>query len=71
MKTTIVVTVTVKIDAEGDTPDELISNGTLKAMSLVEDGLERLAELPGAEPMPTVEGASALVNQSAIEEIFS
>lgn len=59
LRTTIAVAVTVKVDAEGDTPEALIQNALDIAMMTAEAGAQTIVGV-------SVEGATALVDREAL-----
>lgn len=64
MTTTIVVAVTLKIEAEGDTPEALVRDAVDRAMTFADNAAERHAR--NSDWSVTCEGATALVNMEAL-----
>ena len=60
MRTTIAVAVTFKVEAEGETVDDVIKDALNWAMAVSDHGAELVSGM-------TVEGATALVNREALE----
>jgi hypothetical protein len=64
METTIAVSVTFKVNAEGHTADELVDQALQIAMSCANSGSNRILGV-------SVEGATALVNREALDSYFN
>jgi hypothetical protein len=69
METTLVVTVTLKVNAKGNTPNELVSN----ALDTALDAADSLIGSTWDDGVPgmSVEGANVLVNRAALDSAFN
>lgn len=61
MRTTVAVSVTFKVEAEGTTAEALIANAVRQALEMAEAGTHQFFTVA------TVEGATPLVNRPALE----
>lgn len=67
METTIAVSVTFKVNVQGDTAEALIRAALDRAMEVADIGVANDMDTRLDKPSVSVEGATALVNRPALE----